>query len=65
MACVCATAVYAVHGLTDFSLETPSLSATLAVIMGLGYGLAERPASVGATRRRSRRAQASSTSAPA
>ena len=44
LACLGVTAVFAVHGLVDFALETPSTAAFFSAILGLGYGLAERPA---------------------
>jgi hypothetical protein len=33
-----------VHGLVDFALEEPSLAAFFSALLGLGYGLTERPA---------------------
>ena len=35
-------AVFAVHGMTDFALEEPSLAAYFAAVLGLGYGVAAR-----------------------
>ena len=35
-------AVFAVHGMTDFALEEPSLAAYFAAVLGLGYGVATR-----------------------
>lgn len=37
-----ACAVFAVHGMTDFGLEEPSLAASFAAFLGLGYGVAVR-----------------------
>jgi O-antigen ligase len=45
VACLGIAAVFAIHGLVDFALEEPSLAAFFSAILGLGYGLAERPAS--------------------
>ena len=45
VACLGVAAVFAIHGLVDFALEEPSLAAFFSVILGLGYGLAERPSS--------------------
>jgi O-antigen ligase len=45
VACLGVAAVFAIHGLVDFALEEPSLAAFFTVMLGLGYGLAERPAS--------------------
>jgi O-antigen ligase len=42
--CVGVTVVFAVHGLVDYALEVPSMAAFFALILGLGYGIAERPA---------------------
>lgn len=36
------TAMFAIHGMTDYALEEPSLAAYFAVILGLGYGVATR-----------------------
>jgi O-antigen ligase len=49
LACLGVGVVYAVHGLTDFAFEIPSMAAFFSAFLGLGYGLAERP-----TRRRVR-----------
>jgi O-antigen ligase len=43
IACVGVTAVFAIHSLVDFPLEQPSMAAFFALILGLGYGIAERP----------------------
>lgn len=48
-----AAVVFAVHGLVDFSLEIQSIAAFFALILGLGYGIVERPAGEG--RRSSKR----------
>jgi O-antigen ligase len=48
--CLGVAAVFAVHGLVDFALEEPSLAAFFSALLGLGYGLTERPAG---SRRRS------------
>jgi hypothetical protein len=45
VACLGMAAVFLVHGLVDFALEEPSLAAFFSAILGLGYGLAQRPAS--------------------
>ncbi len=45
VACLGMAAVFVIHGLVDFALEEPSLAAFFSAILGLGYGLAERPAS--------------------
>jgi O-antigen ligase len=45
VACLGVAVVFAVHGLVDYALEEPSLAAFFSVMLGLGYGLAERPAS--------------------
>ncbi len=45
VACLGAAVVFAVHGLVDFALDEPSLAAFFSAMLGLGYGLAERPAS--------------------
>jgi O-antigen ligase len=44
VACLGIAAVFAVHGLVDFALEEPSLAAFFSAMLGLGFGLAERPA---------------------
>lgn len=44
LACLGMACIFAVHGLVDFALEEPSLAALFSAILGLGYGLAERPA---------------------
>jgi O-antigen ligase len=44
VACIAMVAVFAVHGLVDYALEVPSLAALFSVVLGLGYGIAERPA---------------------
>lgn len=44
IACVGVAVVFAVHGLVDYALETPSMAAFFSLILGLGYGIAERPA---------------------
>jgi O-antigen ligase len=44
VACVGIAVVFAVHGLVDFALEEPSLAAFFSAVLGLGYGLTERPA---------------------
>ena len=36
------TSVFALHGITDYALEEPSLAAYFTVILGLGYGVATR-----------------------
>jgi len=43
LACIAMVAVFAVHGLVDYAFEEPSLAAMFSVILGLGYGIAERP----------------------
>lgn len=43
LACLCAAVVFAVHGLVDYALEVPSMAAFFSALLGLGYGLAERP----------------------
>ncbi len=43
LACLGVAVVFAVHGLTDFALEIPSMAAFFAAMLGLGFGLAERP----------------------
>ena len=45
LACLGTALVFAVHGLTDFAFEIPSMAAFFSALLGLGYGLAERPAS--------------------
>ena len=50
LGCIGVSAVFAIHGLTDFALEVPSMSAFFAALLGLGYGIAERP--TGGERRR-------------
>jgi O-antigen ligase len=45
VACLGVAAVFAVHGLVDYALEAPSMAAFFSLILGLGYGIAERPAS--------------------
>jgi hypothetical protein len=50
VACLAVAAVFAVHGLVDFALEEPSMAAFFSVMLGLGYGIAERPS--GGRRRR-------------
>ncbi len=50
LACIAIAAVFAVHGLVDYALEAPSMAALFSVLLGLGYGIAERPA--GGRRRR-------------
>ena len=52
LACIAIVAVFAVHGLVDYALEVPSMAALFSVILGLGYGIAERPSSGGVRRRR-------------
>jgi hypothetical protein len=47
LSCLGVSAVFAVHGLVDFALETPSMAAFFSAVLGLGYGLAERPAGQG------------------
>ena len=47
LACVGVGVVFAVHGLVDFAFEIPSMAAFFSAILGLGYGLAERPAGGG------------------
>jgi O-antigen ligase len=47
LSCLGVAAVFAVHGLVDFALETPSMAAFFSAVLGLGYGLAERPAGQG------------------
>lgn len=42
--CLGVAGVFAVHGLVDFALEEPSLAAFFSALLGLGYGLTERPA---------------------
>lgn len=43
VACLAVAAVFAAHGLVDFALEEPSLAAFFSAMLGLGYGLVERP----------------------
>jgi O-antigen ligase len=50
LACIAMVAVFAVHGLVDYALEVPSMAALFSVVLGLGYGIAERPS--GGRRRR-------------
>jgi O-antigen ligase len=45
LACIATVVVFAVHGLVDYALEVPSMAALFSVILGLGYGIAERPSS--------------------
>lgn len=45
VACLGVAAIFAIHGLVDFALEEPSLAAFFSAMLGLGYGLAERPSS--------------------
>ena len=45
--------VFAVHGLVDYAFEVPSMAAFFALILGLGYGIAERPVSESGRSRRS------------
>jgi O-antigen ligase len=52
LACIAIVVVFAVHGLVDFALEVPSMAALFSVVLGLGYGIAERPSSGGRQRRR-------------
>ena len=47
LGCLGIAAVFAVHGLSDIALETPSMAAFFSAVLGLGYGLAERPAGQG------------------
>jgi len=42
--CLAVAAVFAVHGLVDFAFEEPSMAAFFSVILGLGFGLSQRPA---------------------
>ena len=35
-------AIFAIHGLTDYALEEPSLAAYFAAVLGLGYGVSTR-----------------------
>jgi len=42
--CLTVAAVFAVHGLVDFAFEEPSMAAFFSVILGLGFGLSQRPA---------------------
>jgi hypothetical protein len=35
-------ALFAIHGITDFALEEPSLAAYFTAVLGLGYGVATR-----------------------
>jgi O-antigen ligase len=44
ISCLAVAVVFAVHGLVDYALEVPSMTAFFALILGLGYGIAERPA---------------------
>ena len=47
LSCLGVAAVFAIHGLVDFALETPSMAAFFSAVLGLGFGLAERPAGQG------------------
>ncbi|KQY95720.1 hypothetical protein ASD21_04180 [Caulobacter sp. Root1455] len=42
-ALVAASAVILVHGATDYALQVPSIAATWACLLGLGFGLANAP----------------------
>ncbi len=42
-ALVCASAVILIHGATDYGLQVPSIAATWACLLGLGFGLANAP----------------------
>jgi O-antigen ligase len=42
--CLAVAAVFAVHGLTDYAFENPSMAAFFSVILGLGFGISQRPA---------------------
>jgi O-antigen ligase len=42
--CLAVAAVFAVHGLVDYAIEDPSMAAFFSAILGLGFGLSQRPA---------------------
>ena len=44
VACLAVVVVFAVHGLVDYAFEEPSMAAFFSVVLGLGYGMAHRPA---------------------
>jgi O-antigen ligase len=48
--CLAVAVVFAVHGLVDYAFEEPSMAAFFSLILGLGYGVSQRP-SGGKTRR--------------
>jgi O-antigen ligase len=48
--CLAVAVVFAVHGLVDYAFEAPSMAAFFSAILGLGFGLSQRPAGAKARR---------------